>query len=164
MPFTYSAEAFPLHVRDVGMSWATATTWYTYKICPSRINLTDRYSRCFNFIISFTWPSLRTAFTNQGAFSWYAAWCLIGWVLVLLFVPETKGISHHRFSSAQIADNDGIALTLEELDQVFSVSTRKHASYQIKNCIWHFKTWVLRQKLEPLPPFYQNAEHLKGGY
>lgn len=27
VPFTYSAEAFPLHVRDVGMSWATATTW-----------------------------------------------------------------------------------------------------------------------------------------
>ncbi len=27
VPFTYSAECFPLHVRDVGMSWATATTW-----------------------------------------------------------------------------------------------------------------------------------------
>lgn len=22
-PFSYSAEAFPMHVRDVGMSWAT---------------------------------------------------------------------------------------------------------------------------------------------
>lgn len=73
VPFTYSAEAFPLHVREVGMSWATATTW------------------CFNFIISFTWPSLRRAFQPQGAFSWYAGWCLVGWVLVLLFVPETKG-------------------------------------------------------------------------
>jgi MFS family permease len=72
VPFTYSAEAFPLHVREVGMSWATATTW------------------CFNFILSFTWPSLLRAFRPQGAFSWYAAWCLIGWVLVLLFVPETK--------------------------------------------------------------------------
>jgi MFS family permease len=27
VPFTYSAEAFPIHVRDVGMSWATATTY-----------------------------------------------------------------------------------------------------------------------------------------
>ena len=27
VPFTYSAEAFPMQVRDVGMSWATATTW-----------------------------------------------------------------------------------------------------------------------------------------
>ncbi|KAJ5174750.1 uncharacterized protein N7482_000627 [Penicillium canariense] len=124
VPFTYSAEAFPLHVREVGMSWATATTW------------------CFNFILSFTWPHLLSAFKPQGAFGWYAAWCIIGWFLVLLFVPETK------------------ALTLEELDQVFSVSTRKHASYQMKNAIWHFRVWVLRRKLEPLPSFYQGTEHL----
>ncbi|KAI9737636.1 MAG: hypothetical protein M1818_005640 [Claussenomyces sp. TS43310] len=122
VPFTYSAEAFPLHVREVGMSWATATTW------------------CFNFILSFTWPHLLTAFKPQGAFGWYAAWCLVGWFLVLLFVPETK------------------ALTLEELDQVFSAGTRKHASYQIRNAIWHFKVWVLRRKLEPLPPFYKGLE------
>jgi hypothetical protein len=49
---------------------------------------------------------------------------------------------------------------LEELDQVFSVSTRKHASYQMKNAWWHFRVWVLRQSLPPLPPFYQNAERL----
>ncbi|KAN0068909.1 Sugar transporter domain containing protein [Elaphomyces granulatus] len=124
VPFTYSAEAFPLHVREVGMSWATATTW------------------CFNFLLSFTWPHLLRVFKPQGAFAWYGAWCLIGWVLVLLFVPETK------------------ALTLEELDQVFSVPTRKHASYQLKNAIWHLRVWVLRQKLEPLPKFYERAEKL----
>lgn len=28
VPFTYSAEAFPLYVRDLGMSYATATTWF----------------------------------------------------------------------------------------------------------------------------------------
>ena len=50
VPFTYSAEAFPLHVRDVGMSWATATTW------------------CFNFILSFTWPQLQAAFTRYAPF------------------------------------------------------------------------------------------------
>merc|ERR1739841_328365 len=27
VPFTYSAEAFPLYIRDVGMSFATATCW-----------------------------------------------------------------------------------------------------------------------------------------
>ncbi|KAJ9207367.1 hypothetical protein DTO164E3_641 [Paecilomyces variotii] len=124
VPFTYSAEAFPLHVREVGMSWATATTW------------------CFNFVLSFTWPHLVNAFQPQGAFGWYAGWCIVGWFLVLLFVPETK------------------ALTLEELDQVFSVPTNKHAAYQVRNAIWHFRVWALRQKLEPLPPFYQGAENL----
>ncbi|KAH7275685.1 hypothetical protein MRS44_006120 [Fusarium solani] len=124
VPFTYSAEAFPVHVRDVGMSWATATTW------------------CFNFVISMTWPRLRSSFTPTGAFGWYAAWCAVLWFLILLFVPETK------------------ALTLEELDQVFGVSTRKHASYQIKNAVWHFKKWVLRKDLEPLPLFYTESEKL----
>ena len=28
VPFTYSAEAFPLYVRDVGMSFATAVLWF----------------------------------------------------------------------------------------------------------------------------------------
>lgn len=37
----------------------------------------------------------------------------IGFVLILCFVPETK------------------ALSLEELDQVFSVPTKKHAAYQV---------------------------------
>lgn len=51
-----------------------------------------------------------------------------------------------------------IELTLEELDRVFSVSTRHHATYQIRNAIWHFRTWILRQKLEPLPKLYELDE------
>jgi hypothetical protein len=73
VPFTYSAEAFPLYIRDIGMSFATATTWF------------------WNFVLSITWPSLVLAFKPQGAFGWYAAWCCIMWFLILLFVRETKG-------------------------------------------------------------------------
>jgi hypothetical protein len=73
VPFTYSAEAFPLYIRDIGMSFATATTWF------------------WNFVLSITWPSLVLAFKPQGAFGWYAAWCCILWFLILLFVRETKG-------------------------------------------------------------------------
>lgn len=46
-----------------------------------------------NFVVSITFPPLIGAFTPQGAFGWYAAWNAIGFVLVLLFVPETKQIS-----------------------------------------------------------------------
>jgi hypothetical protein len=73
VPFTYSAEAYPLYIRAQGMSLATATTWF------------------FNFVLSITWPSLVQAFKPQGAFSWYAVWNLIGFTGVLFFVPETKG-------------------------------------------------------------------------
>lgn len=96
VPFTYSAEAYPLYIRDLGMSLATATTWF------------------FNGVLSITWPSLLRAFKPQGAFSYYAVWNIIGWFLVLLFVPETKGLS------------------LEELDQVFSVPTKVHAAWGLR--------------------------------
>lgn len=51
------------------------------------------------------------------------------------------------------------ALTLEELDQVFSVSTRRHMSYQVRNAAWHLRTWVLREKLKPLPPLYRHEKN-----
>ncbi|EKG11171.1 Sugar/inositol transporter [Macrophomina phaseolina MS6] len=75
VPFTYSAEAFPLYIRDVGMSFATATTWG------------------FNFILSLTWPALVDAFQPQGAFGWYAAWNFFGWVYCYFLLPETKNLT-----------------------------------------------------------------------
>ncbi|MCJ1304815.1 hypothetical protein MMC08_007628 [Hypocenomyce scalaris] len=113
VPFTYSAEAYPLYVRSYGMSLATATTWF------------------FNGVLSITWPSLQTAFTTTGAFCWYAAWNIVGFVLVLLFMPETKG------------------KTLEELDQVFSVPTRVHAAYGVRQIGYFFRRYILQQYVEP---------------
>ncbi|GAA5999485.1 sugar porter family MFS transporter [Rhodotorula paludigena] len=118
VPFTYSAEAFPFYVRDVGMSLATATTWL------------------FNFIVALTFPRLLEAFTPTGAFGWYAGWNVIGTILVLCFLPETKGLS------------------LEELDAVFSVPTMTHAKYQLKHTVYAFRKYILRQQLAPYPPLY----------
>ena len=75
VPFTYSAEAFPLYIRDTGMAFATATTWG------------------FNFVISFTFPGLIEAFTPQGAFAWYACWNVFGWIFAYFFLPETKNLT-----------------------------------------------------------------------
>ena len=121
VPFTYSAEAYPLYVRTYGMSLATATLWF------------------FNFVLSITWPSLQTAFTTPGAFAWYATWNIIGFFLVLLFMPETK------------------AKTLEELDQVFSVPTRLHAAYGLRQIPYFFRRYLLRQHCEP-ERLYENDE------
>ncbi|KAF9264194.1 hypothetical protein L218DRAFT_926497 [Marasmius fiardii PR-910] len=120
VPFTYSAEAFPLYVRDIGMSFATAILWF------------------FNFILALTWPRLQGAFKPQGAFGWYAAWNVIGFIAVLLFVPETK------------------ALSLEELDQVFSVPTHTHAAYQLKALPHNIKKYIFRMKVKDLPPLYEH--------
>ncbi|KAH8918921.1 hypothetical protein BT69DRAFT_1322488 [Atractiella rhizophila] len=110
VPFTYSAEAFPLYVRELGMSYATALTWF------------------FNFVVAITFPPLIGAFTPTGAFGWYAAWNIVGWWMILFFVPETK------------------ALTLEELDQVFSVPTKKHASHQFKMLSYFWRKYILRKQ------------------
>ncbi|KAK8930107.1 hypothetical protein H634G_01332 [Metarhizium anisopliae BRIP 53293] len=122
VPFTYSAEAFPLHIRDIGMSSSTAVTWG------------------FNFIISFSWPSLVEAYGNTGAFCWYAAWNLLGWVFAYFFLPETKN------------------LTLEELDSVFSMKNREHGGYYLRKLPWYLNKHVLGRDVAPFPPLYQFAE------
>lgn len=75
VPFTYSAEAFPLYIRDLGMGFATATCWF------------------FNFILAFSWPRMKNAFHPTGAFMWYAGWNIVGFFLVLWLLPETKGLT-----------------------------------------------------------------------
>ncbi|KAH6983358.1 hypothetical protein BKA56DRAFT_483128 [Ilyonectria sp. MPI-CAGE-AT-0026] len=114
VPFTYSAEAYPLYIRAMGMSLATATTW------------------CFNFILAVTWPSLQKAFTPTGAFGWYAGWNIVGFFLVLFFLPETKG------------------KTLEELDSVFNVRLSKIVRYGWAQFFWFFRHYLLRSN-EPKP-------------
>ncbi|CAL1708147.1 unnamed protein product [Somion occarium] len=120
VPFTYSAEAYPLYVRDIGMSLSTAVLWF------------------FNFVVAITFPRLLGAFQPQGAFGWYAGWNIVGFFLILLFLPETK------------------ALSLEELDQVFSVPTRTHAAYQLKALPRNIKKYIFRMKVKDMPPLYEH--------
>lgn len=124
IPFVYIAEAFPLYIRDIGMGCATAISWF------------------FNFILALTWPKLVSSFGSTGAFCWYAGWNIVGFFLVLWFLPETKG------------------LTLEELDEVFAVSARKHAKWQTRK-LWKDIQWALfRRKTEPMEPLYDHQRRL----
>lgn len=72
VPFTYSAEVFPLSHREVGMSWAVATNNF------------------WASVLSLTFPRMLQAFTPQGAFGFYAALNAIAFVMIWLFLPETK--------------------------------------------------------------------------
>ncbi|CAL8580268.1 hypothetical protein XPA_005996 [Xanthoria parietina] len=129
VPFTYSAEAYPLYVRAYGMSLATATTWF------------------FNALLSITWPSMQAAFTPQGAFSWYAGWNVVGFFLILTLLPETKG------------------KTLEELDQVFSVPTRVHARYGLRQLRYFVMRYVLRRDAGPEPLYaHEDTRDIDRGF
>ncbi|KAL8692978.1 MAG: hypothetical protein Q9218_002095 [Villophora microphyllina] len=72
VPFTYSAEVFPLSHREVGMSWAVATCLF------------------WASVLSITFPRLLRAFHPVGAFAFYAGLNVTALVLIFLFVPETK--------------------------------------------------------------------------
>ncbi|KAJ6187681.1 hypothetical protein N7519_002589 [Penicillium mononematosum] len=72
VPFTYSAEVFPLSHREVGMSWAVAT--------------------CLGWaaVLSITFPKMLSAMTATGAFGFYAGLNVTAMVMIFLWVPETK--------------------------------------------------------------------------
>lgn len=92
VPFTYSAESFPLYIRDIGMSYAVSVCWF------------------FNGVLSLTWPPLERAFTTQGAFYYYATWNLIGWALVFWLLPETKGLTLEELDTVfSVSNKDHIA-------------------------------------------------------
>jgi len=72
VPFTYSAEVFPLSHREVGMGFAVAT-------CLG-----------WSAVLSITFPRLLNAFSAPGAFGFYAALNVIAFCMIFCFVPETK--------------------------------------------------------------------------
>ncbi|KAL1630739.1 hypothetical protein SLS54_000610 [Diplodia seriata] len=83
VPFTYSSEAFPLSHREVGMSWAVATNLF------------------WAAILNTVFPRLTDALGNTGALGLFAGLNVLAFVMIFLWVPETK------------------QRTLEELDSIF---------------------------------------------
>ena len=66
------------------------------------------------------------------------------WVLVLLFVRETKG------------------KTLEELDQVFAVPAHTHAAYGLRQIPYGIRKFVLWQKVQAEELYTTNDSSLDG--
>ncbi|EME43669.1 hypothetical protein DOTSEDRAFT_174631 [Dothistroma septosporum NZE10] len=88
--------------------------------------------------LGLTFPSLLAKITPTGAFGFYAGLNLIAFIVIFLLVPETKQLS------------------LEELDYVFGVSTRRHAAYQIRVWLpWWFRRWIFWRRDVPIEPLYQ---------
>ncbi|KAF1816426.1 hypothetical protein P152DRAFT_388925 [Eremomyces bilateralis CBS 781.70] len=88
-------------------------------------------------VLALTFPRMLRAMTATGAFGFYAGLNLVALLLIFLFVPETK------------------QRTLEELDYVFAVPTRKHVNYQTGSVLpWWFRRWILWHKNETCPELY----------
>lgn len=119
VPFTYSAEVFPLSHREVGMAWAVSTCLF------------------WAGVLTVSFPAILKSLGVLGAFCLYAGFNILAFVMIFLWVPETK------------------QRTLEELDYVFAVPTRTFMRYQLFTWLpWWFKRYVLFQKSAVLEPLY----------
>ncbi|KAI0160002.1 hypothetical protein GGR52DRAFT_582669 [Hypoxylon sp. FL1284] len=123
VPFTYSAEVYPLSHREVGMGFSVATCLF------------------WAAVLSMTFPFILDRLETVGAFGLYAGFNLVAFVMIFFLVPETK------------------QRTLEELDYVFAVPTRKFASYQVTEAApWWFKRYALFQRDAVLEPLYHQDD------
>ncbi|KAA8646868.1 uncharacterized protein ATNIH1004_005543 [Aspergillus tanneri] len=88
----------------------------------------------FAGILGLTFPRMQTVMTPTGAFGFYAGLNIIAWFMIFCFVRETK------------------QLTLEELDQVFSVPTKKFIHHELTVWLpWFIRRHIFRQSI-PKPP------------
>lgn len=95
----------------------------------------------FAGILGLTFPRMQTVMTPTGAFGFYAGLNLIAWFMIFCFVRETK------------------QLTLEELDQVFSVPTKQFIGHEIKYMVpWFIKAKIFRQKISRPPQIIEREE------
>ncbi|KAL1849659.1 hypothetical protein VTK73DRAFT_9832 [Phialemonium thermophilum] len=91
--------------------------------------------------LSLTFPSLLAKLGPTGAFGFYAGLNIVAFIVIFFIVPETK---QH---------------TLEELDYIFGVPTRRHVAYQVRVWLpWWIKRYLFFQKNAKLEPLY----HLEG--
>ncbi|KAK7429272.1 hypothetical protein QQZ08_004282 [Neonectria magnoliae] len=72
VPFTYSAEVFPLSHREVGMAFAVATCLF------------------WAAVLSITFPLMLARLGVLGAFILYSGFNLVALVMIFLWLPETK--------------------------------------------------------------------------
>ena len=72
VPFTYSAEVFPLSHREVGMGFSVATCLF------------------WAAVLGMTFPFLLEALGTVGAFGLYAGFNFVALVMIFFWVPETK--------------------------------------------------------------------------
>lgn len=70
-----SSEFFPMEVRAMGTMMLTMTCWGS------------------NIIVSSTFLTQMENTTPSGAFGFYAAICLLGWVCIYFCYPEVKGMT-----------------------------------------------------------------------
>ncbi|KAH7361111.1 major facilitator superfamily domain-containing protein [Pyrenochaeta sp. MPI-SDFR-AT-0127] len=129
-PFSISAEVFPLVSREAGMAVSVA------------VNLLGAG------VLVMVFPFVLFSAGATAALSIFAGLNLVAFVLVYLFVPETR------------------MRTLEELQYTFDLPTRWHIAYRIGYIRKHVRDnwwrYLTRKEVDPPIPFYEWARVTHG--
>ncbi|KAI0827796.1 MFS general substrate transporter [Hypoxylon sp. FL0890] len=113
IPFTLASESFPLSHREAGCAFAIA------------INL------LFAGLIQMFFPSIYAGLHDGGSLGLFAGLNFVAFVLVFLFVEETKRRS------------------LEDLDLIFAVKKRDFVRHQVTKYLpWFFRHYFLGHRKE----------------
>jgi hypothetical protein len=96
-------------------------------------------------VLSISFPLILHAFTPTGAIGFYAALNVVAFIMIFLWLPETK------------------QRTLEELDYIFGVPTKKFISYNFNVALpWWWRRWVLWDRTAKLEPLYRFEGGVEG--
>nr|POF12771.1 putative polyol transporter 3 [Quercus suber] len=129
VPFTLSAEVFPLDSRVVGMSFAVFTNLFG---CG---------------VLALVVPVLTAKIGHPGLLGIFAGLNVVAFFLVFFFVRETAGAAIGSSVSSCLS------VSLEELNYLFGVSTRQHIKYQVGIVVpWAWRYYVRRDKDIPDQP------------
>lgn len=148
VPFTYSAEVFPLSHREVGMAWAVATCLF------------------WAAVLTITFPRMLEVLGAQASFGLYAGFNVIALVMIFLWYVVTLLTSSNIVKLCTILTQhlrcpETKQRTLEELDYIFAVPTRTHMRYQMFTVLpWWFQRYIFRRNVGPCPELYNFDEHL----
>lgn len=129
VPFTFSAEVFPMDHRVVGMSFAVFTNMLGLGLLTLFV------------------PIITVKVSHAGLLGIFAGLNVVAFVLIFFFVRETAGATLGRTAGSMHF------MSLEELNYVFGVSTKKHAIYQYRTVLpWIWRYYVRRDKGCPDSP------------
>ncbi|KAF2721108.1 hypothetical protein K431DRAFT_76523 [Polychaeton citri CBS 116435] len=136
VPFTLSAEVFPLENRVVGMSFSVFVNLFGAALLTLFV------------------PALMRVIGQPGLLGIFAGLNIVAFLLVFFYVRETAGASYGGSPGSMTH------MSLEELNYIFGVSNRQHARYQIKEVIpWLWRKYVRRDPEAPgrPPQLYTSA-------
>ncbi len=85
VPWVVCAEIFPLQGRDIGLTVTTAANWGT------------------DAIVSGTFLTMVASIGSSLSFGVFGVCCIIGFIIVNRFVPETKGVSLEHIEQNLVA-------------------------------------------------------------